>query len=505
MLFDSNSRSRRDVLKTIGAGSIAVAGAVGSTGTAAADESATHYHNPTYSDRVFPDPTVIRTGDGTYYAYASNMEKDSESQEEMVPILRSSDLVDWTYVGEAFESYPDWRSDDASLWAPDINYYDGQYYLYYSYSVWGSDNDPGIGLATADSPEGPFTDQGPVFRESDLGMTNAIDSEFRVVDGTPYIVWGSWYGLYGVELTADGTDYVPGTTFHLAGDHREAPFLLERDGYYYLFYSTGYCCEGYDSTYSVEVGRSTSFTGPYYNQNGTDLRDLNEHNSGVAVLSGNDRFTAPGHNGAIQDDNGDWWMLYHAYDDQEPEFVDGTWNRILMTDRIQWEDGWPVVAGDGTPSYQSRVPHTADTGPVSDGVYRIENAATGKALEVYESSTADGANVVQWAWHGGENQQWWVEFLGSDQYRLVNENSDRAADVPDGSTAAGTSIHQWGWWAGPMQKWLLNGNGDGTYTIENVNSGLALDVQGSSASDGADVIQETPNGSASQRWTLEPL
>lgn len=110
------------------------------------------------------------------------MEKDSESREELVPILRSTDLVDWTDVGEAFERSPDWWDDDASLWAPDVNYYGGQYYLYYSYSVWGSNENPGIGLATADSPEGPFVDQGPVFRESDIGVTNAIDSEFRVVD-----------------------------------------------------------------------------------------------------------------------------------------------------------------------------------------------------------------------------------------------------------------------------------------------------------------------------------
>nr|WP_139210787.1 RICIN domain-containing protein [Natrinema salaciae] len=106
-------------------------------------------------------------------------------------------------------------------------------------------------------------------------------------------------------------------------------------------------------------------------------------------------------------------------------------------------------------------------------------------------------------WHGGPNQRWWVEYLGSDQYRLVNENSNRAADVLDGSTIPGTSVHQWGWWAEPMQKWLLNGNGDGTYAIENVNSGLVLDV--ASPGDGADVIQSTPDGAASQHWSFELL
>ncbi len=196
-------------------------------------------------------------------------------------------------------------------------------------------------------------------------------------------------------------------------------------------------------------------------------------------------------------------MLYHAYDDQEPEYVDGTWNRILMTDRIQWADGWPVAGGDGTPSYQSRMPHVGDTGPVADGVYRIENAASGKALEVYEASTEDGANVAQWSWNGGSHQQWWVEYLGSGQYRLINENSGAAVDVPDGSTAAGESVHQWNWWGGAMQKWTLEDEGDGTFTIANVNSGLVLEAQGTA--DGDDVVQASADGAQSQRWTLEPL
>lgn len=60
------------------------------------------------------------------------------------------------------------------VWAPDITYYNNEYRIYYSYSVWVSTNNPGIGLATSDTPEGPFTDQGPVFRESDLGMANCM-------------------------------------------------------------------------------------------------------------------------------------------------------------------------------------------------------------------------------------------------------------------------------------------------------------------------------------------
>ena len=503
-------QKRRDVLKAIGAGTVGASGAVASSGTAAGDDSASHYHNPTHPYE-FADPTVVRTSDGTYYAYASNMERDSESQEAMVPILRSDDLVDWTYIGDAFDSYPDWRDDDASLWAPDVNYYGGEYRIYYSYSTWGSDDNPGIGLATSDTPDGTFTDQGPVFRESDLGMTNCIDAEFRVVDGTPYMVWGSFYGIYGVELTADGRDYVSGTTFHLAGDNKEAPWIMERNGYYYLFYSTGYCCEGYDSTYEIEVGRSDSFFGPYYNQNGDDLRDLNDHHDGVAVVTGDSRFPGPGHNGGIQDDNGDWWMLYHAYDRREPEYVEGTWNRVLMTDRIEWDgDGWPVVACDGTPSAQSPMPHgggydCAATGPVTEGVYRIVNANSGKLLEVADASTADGANVQQHSDTGHPCQEWSVQDWGNGEYALENVNSGQLLEVADGGTSDGDDVQQWPSNGYPNQRWYVVENGDGTFRLENVNSGNVADVEGASTDDGANVLQWSWNGGDNQKWRFDPL
>lgn len=350
----NRGKNRRSILKTIGISALTV-GAIRTSRAVAADPSPNHYHNPT-GPFGFGDVTVV-TVDGIYYVYGT------ETPEDVIPIARSADLVNWTYIGAALESQPDWRNDDAGVWAPDITYYNGEYRIYYSYSEWGSTNNPGIGLATSDTPEGPFTDQGPVFRESDLGMTNCIDADFNVIDGTPYMVWGSWYGIHGVELTGDGTDYVPGTTFHLAGDRREGGMILEENGYYYLFYSTGHCCQGYDSTYEVEVGRSDSFFGPYYNQNGTDLRDLNENHSGRAVLTGTDRFIGPGHNTAIQDNNDDWWMIYHV------EATETRAGRTLLVDRIQWDSNdWPVVACDGAPSTVSPMPHS--------GTYDCSGGAT---------------------------------------------------------------------------------------------------------------------------------
>ncbi|WP_226006657.1 family 43 glycosylhydrolase [Natrinema salinisoli] len=402
---------RRDVLRLVGAGTVATASPIGVSETGRAAEQEDSYRNPT-GPIGFGDVSVVRTCDGTYYAYGT------ETPEDVVPIARSTDLVNWTYVGSALERHPDWRDDpDAGVWAPSVAEYDGEYHLYYSYSTWGSQDNPGIGLATASDPEGPFTDRGSVFRAADLGMTNAIDGELVVVDDTPYMVWGSWYGIYGVELTPDAADYVPGTAFHMAGDKKEGPMILEENGYYYLFYSTGHCCDGADSTYEVAVGRSESFFGPYENQRGEDLRELNAHHEGVAVLSGTEEFVGPGHNTAIQDDEGDWWMVYHVEATADREV------RALMVDPIRWDDdGWPIVGDDGTPSAEWSVPpagadrcgDTGDGDTVAVGDYEARDLDDDGR---YEDVTGDGTTT-----HADVNA--FFEHLESDGVRKNPEKFD---------------------------------------------------------------------------------
>ncbi|WP_435101312.1 family 43 glycosylhydrolase [Halarchaeum sp. P4] len=487
----SEQVDRRSILKTIGAGTLAAAGGLGISNTVSADSSSEHYHNPV-GPVGFGDVSVIQDGD-TYYAYGT------ETPNDIVPVAESTNLVDWTYTHSALDSYPDWRSDDAGVWAPDINYYNGQYHLYYSYSKWGSSDNPGIGLATAANPDDTFTDQGPVFRANDLGMTNCIDAEFRVVDGTPYMIWGSWYGIYGVQLTSDGADYVSGTTFHLAGDKREGPMIVEENGYYYLFYSTGHCCEGSDSTYEVEVGRAESLQGPYYNREGTDLRDLNSHHSGVAVLSSDSQFTGPGHNDAIQDANGDWWMVYHV------EATSSDETRYMMLDRIQWtDDDWPVVARTGTPSSQSPRPNRSsyDRGALPDGTYHVRNVHSGRLMEVAGASTSDGANVQQYTDTGNTCQDWSVSANGDGTYTISNVNSGKLLEVAGASTSDGANIQQYADTGSSCQDWVIEDVGNGQFRLTNANSGKVAEVANAGTANGDNVQQWTDNGGAHQLWTF---
>ena len=298
------------------------------------------YQNPVVP-KSLPDPTIIKAEDGFFYLYATEDIRNT-------PIHKSKDLVNWEFVGTAFtdETRPDFEPN-GGLWAPDINYIGGKYVLYYSMSVWGGEWTCGIGVATSDSPEGPFTDHGKLFRSNEIEVQNSIDPFYIVEEGKHYLFWGSFRGIYAIELTSDGLSLKPGAEKQqIAGTAYEGTYIHKKDGWYYLFASIGSCCEGVNSTYTTVVGRSDNLSGPYKNKAGQSMMD-NHHE---IFIHGNERFVGTGHNSEIvQDDAGNHWIFYHAVDKNNPQ------GRVLMLDEIQWQNGWPYVDGN-SPGNVKQVP-----------------------------------------------------------------------------------------------------------------------------------------------------
>jgi len=302
------------------------------------------YENPVF-EPVLADPSAIKGEDGYFYAYGTEDVWD-DSQTKLVPIVRSKNLIDWEFVGEAFINKPDWKGI-GNIWAPHIAKYNGKYYLYYSISIWG-DSDPGIGVAVSDKLKGPFKDKGKLFTSSEIGVKNSIDPFLLIDDGKPYLFWGSFNGIFGVELTKDGLK-VKGEPFQIAGTAFEAPWIIKKAGFYYFFGSLGSCCEGENSTYHVAVARSRTLKGPYVDDNGNDIMSSN----GKTILEGGKKFVGPGHIAIVKDDRGKEWLLYHAIDKANPLLWNGVSRRPLFIDPIQWENGWPTVEG-GIPREQKR-------------------------------------------------------------------------------------------------------------------------------------------------------
>ena len=302
--------------------------------------AADKYSNPVI-DYSLPDPSIIKGEDGYFYLYATEDIRN-------LPILRSKDLVNWEFVGTAFTdaTRPDFEPE-GGIWAPDINKIGDKYVLYYSMSVWGGEWTCGIGCAVADRPEGPFKDCGMMFRSNGIKVQNSIDPFYIEDNGHKYLFWGSFRGIYAIELSEDGLSLKSGSSpVQIAGTAYEGTYIHKRGGYYYMFASIGSCCEGLKSTYTTVVGRATSLFGPYLDKKGQSMMD-NHHE---ILIHKNDSFVGTGHNSEIVSDNaGTDWLFYHAVSVANPD------GRVLMLDKIDWIDGWPSVEGN-SPSVKSEKP-----------------------------------------------------------------------------------------------------------------------------------------------------
>ncbi len=298
------------------------------------------YSNPVVNYSL-PDPSIIRADDGYFYLYATEDIRN-------LPIHRSKDLVNWEFIGTAFtnETRPTFEPK-GGLWAPDINLINDKYVLYYSMSVWGGEWTCGIGVATADKPGGSYTDRGKLFRSNEIKVQNSIDPFYIEEDGKKWLFWGSFRGIYAIELSDDGLSLKPGAEKQqVAGTAYEGVYIHKRNGFYYLIASIGSCCEGLNSTYTTVVGRSDNLFGPYLDKQGRSMME-NHHE---IMIQKNQKFVGTGHNSEIvQDKKGQDWIFYHAVS------VDNPKGRVLVMDQVRWENNWPYIKG-GSPSLEAKKP-----------------------------------------------------------------------------------------------------------------------------------------------------
>ena len=217
-------------------------------------------------------------------------------------------------------------------------------------STWGGEWDACIGRAVSDSPTGPFRDAKMLFQGKHIGIQNSIDPVGFQEDGRKYLAWGSFHGIYLTELTEDGleVDDIHNLT-RIAGTAYEGTYIHKRGDYYYLFASTGSCCEGLKSTYQTVVGRSKSLYGPYVDKNGGRMLD----NCHEILLSGDENVKGTGHDSQIiTDDKDQDWIFYHAYDVKNPNA-----GRKMYMDRVTWVDGWPQIGVDGHAVMSGQAPY----------------------------------------------------------------------------------------------------------------------------------------------------
>lgn len=303
------------------------------------------------------DPSVVRADDGYFYCFGTGG-----------IMLRSEDGCDWFVYKNNVIPRPTWGDTYydgkiPGLWAPDVVKIKDKWFYYYSLSAWGGAC--GIGYAVADSITGPYEDKGRLFDsgemggEYSIGVNNAIDPQVFVDDdGSVYMVFGSFRGIYIIELTDDGMackesvayqkenkHIIAGAPTSWDGAQYEGSYIFKKDGYYYYMGSTGSCCEGANSTYNVRVARSQNIFGPYLDSDRCNIRMSSGTTTyGDLVVyskASNIDVKGPGHNSVIKDDAGNYWIYAHAY-----LSTDNYGTRHLMMDKLQWgKNGMPYVEG----------------------------------------------------------------------------------------------------------------------------------------------------------------
>lgn len=301
------------------------------------------------------DPSMILEG-STYYVFTTGKTKTGGQ----LAIRCSTDLTYWRLCGQVFDAIPAWIQERSpgtkELWAPDISFANGQYRLYYAYSLFGK-NTSGIALATArtldpSSPQYGWHDEGVVLESKATDDFNAIDPNY--VEDNRHHAWlafGSFWS--GIKMRA--LDALTGklsandtTTYSLASRVRpatvepnppglpgnwqaiEAPFVVHHGGYYYLFASFDLCCRGVKSTYRTVVGRAKSVTGPYVDRDGVPMLQ----GGGTNLLTANKVWLGPGGESILLRHGAPDLIVYHAYDHE-------TGKSALQISTLMWENGWP--------------------------------------------------------------------------------------------------------------------------------------------------------------------
>lgn len=348
------------------------------------------YQMPTASDAenlttnvAVHDPSVFYDENSkTYYAFGSHYavasSKDLVKWKQEVPDKGWSQLYDATNpVNYAGKQWP--KALDATLkivqpasngdktidttWAPDVNYYNGKYYMYYSITKRFGSNQSAIGRVSSTNVLGPYDDNEIIIESAtstESNHPNAIDPElFTDKDGRLWMVYGSHFaGVYIKELNNSGANWgLPkedgwGTLLWKGGGKVvEGPFVFYNPLTEYYYLMTTYA--DLNTDYNMRIARSENPDGPYVDVTGADMATTSNngtlHGNKVAgsykfAEAGTQQaYAAMGHNSVVQDPKtGNWFVVYHSR--RQTGTTVYALHHLRVSQLFFNEDGWPVMS-----------------------------------------------------------------------------------------------------------------------------------------------------------------
>ena len=270
-----------------------------------------------------PDPSVCRVGDEFFLVASSFVFAPG------VPVFRSSNLVDWTQVGNVLDrpsqldltATRNWSS--AGIYAPTIRHHDGRFFMITTnVSLQGARTF----LVTSDDPAGPWSE--PVWVP-----VPGIDPDLAWDDeGTCWVHFSGLGGIARVRVDPESGIFLdePERTWSGSGlQYPESPHLYERNGVWYLLIAEG----GTYAGHSVSVARGPSPRGPW---EGAPTNPILTHRSTDSPIQ------HTGHADLVQHVDGSWWMVLLGVRPRGIGPMFHTLGRETFLVPVHWEDGWPV-------------------------------------------------------------------------------------------------------------------------------------------------------------------
>ena len=331
---------------------------------------------------------------------------------------------------------PGGSSPSTTTWAPDVNFHDGKYYMYYSLTYGFGSRESAIGRVSADSVLGPYSNN-EIIIDSMGGSgldPNCIDPElFTDKEGKLWMVYGSAAGgIYILELENSGERWgLPkegqgfGTRLWSGTNNQEGPFIFynEATDYYYLMVSYA----SLQQNYNMRVARSKNPDGPYVDITGLDVADATGDNGGNKIAGNYEMgdkvngFAAIGHNSVIEAD-GKFIVVAHARR-QQGSGVDQA-HQLYAFQLFFNEEGWPVMSPE---RYAGEALGPGITADLLEGEYNVVEHSVGSAAEFVKSvaytfnadgTITDGADAEAGTWTLAEGQYVTIT-LGGTEYNGV--------------------------------------------------------------------------------------
>ncbi|GAB3805174.1 RICIN domain-containing protein [Micromonospora zhanjiangensis] len=418
---------------------------------------------------------VLKVGD-YYYWFGEN--RNPNNTFRAVSVYRSTDLRTWEFRNDVLTPSSAAELQGANIERPKVVYNAGTgRFVMWMHKENGTDyGEARAAVASSTTVDGSYTYHGSFRPLGNMSRDITLYND----NGTGYMISAADENndLLIYRLTADYLNVASLVGNFWNDAKREAPALFKRGNTYFMLTSAATGWNPNQARYAT----ASSISGPWTGwSNVGDSTTFRSQPAFVLPIQGTtttnflylgDRW-AGAWGGPVNDSQYVWLPI---------TFPSAT------SMSLAWAPSITVDAAAGTV--------TANT----PTYYRITNRNSGRVIDVVNNSTADNAEVKQYAWNGGGNQRWEFQDAGGGYVRVVSQNSGKCLDVASGSTADGANIIQYACGTGTNQQWQWAATGD-WFQLRARHSGKCLDVVNAGTGDGADIQQYTCNGGTNQQWS----